>query len=125
MRSANNASVTFQFLIGILKTAPGRSFCTTLFRVSIPHRYPKNLSHYITPSLLTLFQFLIGILKTTLRLPYYRHLPKFQFLIGILKTEQGVEQNSTNLNVSIPHRYPKNDGLCRSRACRDNSFNSS
>ena len=55
----------FQFLIGTLKTMLWLMPGIEIRRVSIPHRYAKNVDGKKYIEVVNLFQFLIGTLKTT------------------------------------------------------------
>ena len=121
----------FQFLIGTPKTPTLGPYPRKKEKVSIPHRYAKNIrvSGILEKSLK--LQFLIGTLKTeasassagtvnesnsphtgTLKQGIQSRLlcpPGFSILIGTLKTMYLLEWDweQTGL-VSLPHRYAKN-----------------
>ena len=77
--------ITFQSLIGILKTKLLFTLRKSVFR----------------------FQSLIGILKTLSRNRDFGFEASFQSLIGILKTVDAAEEIYVKYCVSIPHRYSK------------------
>ncbi len=72
LRQAKNSSgtfvvpnvITFQFLLGRLKTRPGLCSHRRAERVSIPLRQAKNLTPGALQAFDSMFQFLLGRLKT-------------------------------------------------------------
>ena len=84
-------SISFQFLIGTLKTKNTPGFSSVPARVSIPHRYAKNDEENQAAAEAKVFQFLIGTLKTGRK--------QLQFFLVIM-------------SVSIPHRYARNSSKC-------------
>ena len=108
--------MTFQFLIGTLKTMHCSGICGCQLGVSIPHRYAKNANLEKITSVLSKFQFLIGTLKTHKGRTLGDLLQKFQFLIGTLKTWCHTRWTCLPNHVSIPHRYAKNNSAFGGRS---------
>ena len=121
----------FQFLIGTLETRAEVSQLTPEERVSIPHRYARNLaSSSAFSAFMALFQFLIGTLETQCKKRFQNRIAmfqfligtletsfcptkemsttKFQFLIGTLETSRQAPFKIKSISVSIPHRYARN-----------------
>ena len=74
---------------------------------------------------MVMFQFLIGTLKTDDLSVVIQRIAVFQFLIGTLKTQEKNLPTELPTNVSIPHRYAKNQIRLRPYHRCHWSFNSS
>ena len=77
--------------------------------VSIPHRYGKNRNMTAVLALASEFPFLIGTVRTRLLIGWYSCRDSFPFLIGTVRTHSLSVVQKMEAQVSIPHRYGKNE----------------